>query len=72
MPQYKNYPIYGIGIRIARNGWHCRGLIYDPNDKVTQIKKLEHTESTFKTVGKAEAHAVQLCKTWIDEQRGGN
>ena len=72
MPQYKDHPIYGIGIRGADDGWHCRGLIYDPNDKVTQIKKFEHTESTFKTIVKAEAHALKLCKTWIDEQSASN
>jgi hypothetical protein len=72
VPQYKDHPIYGIGIRAAGHGWHCRGLIYDPNDKVTQIKKLEHGELTFKTAVKAEAHGLKLCKTWIDEQSAGS
>ena len=68
MSQYKEYPIYGIGVRGVGKSWHCRGLIFDPADKVTQIKKLEHAELTFKTVAKAEAHALKLCKSWIDEQ----
>jgi hypothetical protein len=68
MSRYKDYPIYGIGVRGAGNAWHCRGLVFDPDDKVTQIKKLEHAELTFKTVAKAEAHALQLCKSWIDDQ----
>ena len=70
MPQYKGHLIYGVGVRGASEGWQCRGLVFDPDDKVTQIKKLEHAELTFKTVAKAEAHALQLCKTWIDEQGG--
>lgn len=68
MSQYKNHPIYGIAVRGAGKEWHCRGLIFDQDDKVTQIMKLENAELTFKTVAKAEAHALQLCKTWIDEQ----
>ena len=68
MSQYKEHLIYGIGVRGVGKAWHCRGLIFDPADKVTQIKKLEHAEFTFKTVAKAEAHALQLCKSWIDEQ----
>ena len=72
MPQYKGHPIYGIGVRGSGEGWLCRGLVFDPDDKVTQIKTLEHAKLTFKTAIKAEAHALQLCKTWIDEQRAGN
>ena len=72
MPQYKGHLIYGVGVRGAGEGWQCRGLIFDPDDKVTQIKKLEHAELTFKTAGKAEAHALRLCKTWIDEQSAGH
>ena len=70
MSRYKDYPIYGIGVRGAGKTWHCRGLVFDPDDKVTQIKKLESAELTFRTTGKAEAHALQMCKTWIDEQSG--
>ena len=71
MSQYKNYPIYGIAVRGAGKEWHCRGLIFNSQDKVTEIKKLECPELTFATKGKAQAHALKLCKTWIDEQSGG-
>jgi len=70
--QYKKHPIYGIGVRRADAGWHCRGLVFDPDDKVTEIKKLEPDELSFKTLAKAEAYALQLCKNWIDAKTDGN
>lgn len=70
MHQHNNHPIYGIGVRGAGKEWHCRGLIFDPGDKVTEIKRLECAELTFATKRKAEAHGLKLCKTWIDEQSG--
>ena len=69
MHQYNNHAIYGIAIRGAGKVWHCRGLIFDAEDKVTEIKRLECAELTFATKGKAEKHALKLCKKWIDEQR---
>jgi hypothetical protein len=69
--QYNNYPIYGIGVKGPGKEWHCRGLIFEPEDKVTEIKRLECAELTFATKKKAEAHALKLCRTWIDEQRKG-
>ena len=71
MHQYNNHPIYGIGIRVPEKKWYGRGLIFDAEDKVTQIKRLECPELTFATKKKAEEHALKLCKRWIDEQRGG-
>jgi len=70
MHQYNNHPVYGIGVRGAGKAWHCRGLIFDADDKVTEIKRIECTELTFSTKRKAEEHALKLCKTWIDEQSG--
>jgi hypothetical protein len=70
MHQYNNHPIYGIGVRGAGKEWHCRGLIFDPEDKVTEINRLECAELTFATKKKAEDHALKQCKKWIDEQRG--
>jgi hypothetical protein len=69
MHQYNNHPIYGIGIRGAGKKWYGRGLIFDAEDKVTEIKRLEGAELTFATERKAEDHALKLCKEWIDEQR---
>ena len=70
MPQYNDHPIYGIGVRGTGKEWYCKGLIFDPDDKVTGIKSLECAELTFATKKKAEEHALKLCKIWIDEQRG--
>lgn len=70
MHQYNHYPVYGIGVRGAEKEWHCRGLIFDPDDKVTEIKRLDCAELTFSSKKKAEDHALNLCKRWIDEQRG--
>ena len=70
MHQYKNHPVYGIAVRGAGKEWHCRGLIFDPQDKVTEMKRLECAELTFATKRKAEEHALKLCKIWIDEQSG--
>jgi hypothetical protein len=69
MNQYNSHPIYGIGVRGAGKEWYCRGLIFDPADKVTEIKRLECAELSFVTKKKAEQHALKLCKQWIDEQR---
>ena len=70
MHQYNNHPIYSIAFRGAGKEWHCRGLIFNPEDKVTEIKRLECADLTFATKAKAEAHALKLCKTWIDERSG--
>jgi hypothetical protein len=72
MHQHNNHPIYGIGVRGAGKDWHCRGLIFDPENKVTEIKRLECPELTFATKRKAEEYALKLCKKWIDEQSSGN
>lgn len=68
MSNYKDHPIYGIGVPGSGKQWHCRGLIFSSEDKVTEIKRLECGEIALATRGKAEAHALKLCKTWIDEQ----
>ena len=51
------------------NKWYGRGLIFDSEDQVTEIKRLERPELTFATKKKAEEHALKLCKQWIDEQK---
>jgi hypothetical protein len=71
MQQYKNHPVYGIAVPGPGTGWYCRGLVFEPDDKVTEIKRIESAGLTFTTKKKAEAHALELCKTWIDEQRVG-
>ena len=70
MSKYKDHPIYGVGVRGSEREWRCRGLVFDSDDKVTEIKRLECAELSFATKSKAEAHALKLCKTWVDEQSG--
>jgi hypothetical protein len=72
MYQYKKYPVYLIAVPGAQNGWFCRGLIFDAEEKVTEIKRFECADLTFATKKKAEEHALKLCRTWIDDQRAGN
>ena len=71
MHQYRNHPVYGIAVPGPGKEWYCRGLIFEPDNKVTQIKRLESPDLTFTTKKKAEEHALKLCITWIDEQRAG-
>lgn len=71
MHQYNEHPIYGIGVRGAGNEWFSKGLVFDAEDKVTEIKSLKCSELPFATKKKAEDHALKLCKLWIDEQRAG-
>jgi hypothetical protein len=70
MNQYKSHPIYGIAIPGLAKAWHCRGLIFDPDDKVTELKRLECGELTFATKKRAEEYGLDLCKKWLDEQYG--
>jgi len=70
MHQYKSHPIYGIGIPGLRKEWHCRGLIFDADDKVTEIKRLECAELTFTTKRQAEEHGLEVCKKWLDDPTG--
>ena len=70
MNQYKNHPIYGSGIPGLAKAWHCRGLIFDPEDKVTEIKRLDCAELAFATKKQAEQHGLDLCKKWLDDQYG--
>ena len=69
MHRYNNHLIYGIGMSGPENKWYGRGLIFDAEDQVTEIKRLERPELTFSTKKKAEEHALKLCKQWIDEQK---
>jgi hypothetical protein len=68
MNQYKNHPVYLIASSSLQNEWSCKGLIFEPEHKVTELKRLESAELTFSTKKEAEEHALQLCRTWIDEQ----
>jgi hypothetical protein len=44
-------------------------LIFEPDEKVTEIKRLECADLTFTSKKKAEAHGLKLCRAWVDEQQ---
>jgi hypothetical protein len=71
MHQYKNHPVYGIAVPGPGKEWYCKGLIFEAEEKVKEIKRLECAQATFTTKKKAEEYALKLCITWIDEQRTG-
>jgi hypothetical protein len=66
MLQYKHHPIYGVAIPGPERGWHCRGLVFEPDEKVREIQRLECSDLTFRTKKKAEEYALGLCRAWID------
>ena len=66
MLQYKKHPIYGVAVPRAGGGWHCTGLVFEPEQKVTEIQRLECTDLVFQTKKQAEEHALTLCRSWID------
>ncbi len=68
MRQYKKHPVYVIAVAKPQSGWSCKGMIFEPEQKVTEIKRFECPDLNFATREKAEAHALNMCKTWIDEQ----
>jgi len=68
MHQYKSHPIYGIAIAGLTKEWHGRGLIFDADDKVTEIKRLECAEPIFASKKLAEEHGLKQCKKWLDDQ----
>jgi hypothetical protein len=68
MHQYKKHPVYVMAVPGPQKGWSGRGLIFEPEEKVTEIKRFECADLTFASKEKAEEHALKICKTWIDEQ----
>jgi hypothetical protein len=68
MAHYKKHPIYVLAVPRAHNGWSCKGLVFEPEEKVKEIKRFDCADLTFATKKKAEEHALKICRTWIDEQ----
>jgi hypothetical protein len=66
MLHYKEHPINGIAVPQADGGWHCTGLVFEPEQKVTEIQWLKCTDLIFRTKKQAEEHALSLCRSWID------
>jgi len=68
MRQYKKHPVYVIAVPKPQNRWSCKGMIFEPEQKVTEIKRFECPDLNFTTKAKAEEHALNMCTAWIDEQ----
>ena len=68
METYKNCPIYGSAVPALSSGWYAQGIVFDPGTKMlNEIQRLECTDTIFSTKEEAEAHALMLCKSWIDQ-----
>ncbi len=69
MKRYKQHPIYGIAVSEPGKLWRPKGLVFATDLNCTlEIKRLEPANLTFTTKKKAEEHALELCKAWIDAQ----
>lgn len=71
MQQYNNHPIYGIGVRRSGKNWSCKGIVFNAEDQVTEIKRIECSEMSFASEDEARNYGLKLCKIWIDEQSPG-
>jgi hypothetical protein len=66
MPHYKNHPIHGVAVPGQGMLWHSRGLVFDPERPVTEIKRLECPDIVCTSSEEAQEYALTLCKAWID------
>ena len=46
--------------------WRSKGAVFDPERPSQEIKRLEWGNVQFVTREEAEAHALTLCKAWVD------
>jgi hypothetical protein len=68
METYKNCPIYGSAVPALSSGWYAQGIVFDPGTKMlNELQRLECTDTIFSIKEEAEAHALMLCKSWIDQ-----
>ena len=73
MQHYKSYPVYTTAF--CFNGiWRGRGIVLDPQAKVTrEIQRIETvSDLLFLTKEEAEDFAFKLCKAWIDRSAPGS
>jgi hypothetical protein len=69
MIQYKGYFILGGAVKIPPNSpawWRSQGSVFtNTPEGAVLIKQLEGV--IFESKQAAEAHGLELCKKWIDE-----
>ena len=46
--------------------WRSKGVVFDPEHPAQEIKRLEWGNVQFVSREEAEAHALSLCKAWVD------
>ena len=46
--------------------WRSKGVVFDPEYPAQEIKRLEWGDVQIVTRQEAEAHALILCKAWVD------
>jgi hypothetical protein len=69
METYKNHPIYSSAVPALSSGWYAQGVVFDAGTKMlTELQRLECTDSIFLTKEEAEAHGLLLCQSWIDKR----
>jgi hypothetical protein len=58
---------YDAALALA-SGWYAEGIVFDPGTKLlTELQRVECVDTIFSTKEEAEAHALMLCKSWIDQ-----
>jgi hypothetical protein len=66
---YKSYLIWGRAVRVhprAPEWWRSQGDVFTSSGKGSiHIKHLEGV--IFESKHAAEAHGLELCRTWVDE-----
>ena len=67
MVRYKNFSIRTSAVS-AGGVWHARGVVLDPQTKLTkQLYSVETVgDFTFLSKQEADAFALKLCKAWIN------
>ena len=68
MEQYKGYLIYAWTVPHFRERCLSHGIVCKmrPRGSVLEVKRIQGR--TFTTNEEAEAHGLEMCRTWIDEQ----
>jgi hypothetical protein len=66
MVSYKGYLIIGEALKLHPDWWRSQGTIFMNNPEgYIHVKQLE--DVIFESKKAAEAHGLELCKTWVDQ-----
>ena len=70
MLEYKGYKISGSSIPMYMEGCESLGSVCKPGRAGSIIEVARIRGKIFKTMKEAEAHGLQLAKSWVDEHGG--